>query len=164
MDDEGDCPAHVMAQDQQSGCATKCRSPGGLKMMAAWLWKLSGEEPFSCYQQTAGLPLPWVDLVIRHPEPTYRNGRPAWLRTPDRCVVQGRIVPPASSFIQLHLAQEGPAGTPVDQYLTKEDGAFELLAPQGAYLWRWWSPDERVIGERPVTLHTWRCEIDLPLA
>ena len=113
---------------------------------------------------SGGFPLPWVDLVIRHPEPTYRNGRPAWLHTPDRCVVQGRIVPPASSFIQLHLAQEGPAGTPVDQYLTKEDGAFELLAPQGAYLLRWWSPDERVIGERPVTLHTWRCEIDLPLA
>ena len=39
-----------------------------------------------------------------------------------------------------------------------------VLAPQGAYLLRWWSPDERVIGERPVTLHTWRCEIDLPLA
>ncbi len=146
------------------GHAYKCRPPGGLKMMAAWLWELSGEEPFSCYQQTGGLPQPWVDLVIRHPEPTYRNGRPAWLRTPDRCVVQGRIVPPASSLVQLHLTQEGPVGTPVDHYLTDEDGAFELLAPKGAYLLRWWSPDERVIGERPVTLHTERCEIDLPLA
>ena len=56
---------------------------------AAWLWELVGEEPFSCYQQTGGLPQCWVDLVIRHPEPTYRNGRPAWLRTPDCCVVQG---------------------------------------------------------------------------
>ncbi len=131
---------------------------------AAWLWELVGEEPFSCYQQTGGLPQCWVDLVIRHPEPTYRNGRPAWLRTPDRCVVQGRIVPPASTLVQLHLTQEGSAGTPIDQYLTEEDGAFELLAPKGTYLLRWWSPDERVIGERPVTLHTGRCEIDLPLA
>jgi len=79
-------------------------------------------------------------------------------------VVQGRIVPPASSLVQLHLTQEGPAGTPIDQYLTEEDGAFELLAPKGAYLLRWWSPDERVIGERPVTLNTGRCEIDLPFA
>ncbi len=46
-------------------------------MMAAWLWELSGEEPFSCYQQTGGLPQRWVDLVIRHPEPIYRSGRPA---------------------------------------------------------------------------------------
>lgn len=104
---------------------------------AVWLWELVEEEPFSCYQQTGGLPQCWVDLVIRHPEPTYRNGRPAWLRTPDRCVVQGRIVPPASTLVQLHLTQEGSAGTPIDQYLTEEDGAFELLAPKGTYLLRW---------------------------
>jgi len=76
----------------------------------------------------------------------------------------GGIVPPASTLVQLHLTQEGSAGTPIDQYLTEEDGAFELLAPKGTYLLRWGSPDERVIGERPVTLNTGRCEIDLPLA
>src|SRR5260370_23310955 len=132
-------------------------------MMAAWLWELSGEEPFSCYQQTGGLPQCWVGLVIRHHEPTYHNGRPAWLLTPDRCAVQGRVVPPASSLVQLHLAQEGPAGTPVDQYLTGEDGAFELLAPKGADLLRWWSPDGWVMGERSLTLHTEGCQIDLSL-
>ncbi len=145
------------------GHAYKYRSPDRPKMMAAWLWELSGEEPFSCYQQTGGLPQPWVDLVIRHPEPSYRNGRPQWLRTPDSCIVQGRIVPPAASLVQLHLTQEGSAGTPIDQYLTDEDGAFELLAPQGAYLLRWWSPDGQVIGERPVTLHTEVCQINLQL-
>jgi len=145
------------------GHAYKYCPPGGLKMMAAWLWELSGEEPFSCYQQTGGLPQRWVDLVIRHPEPSYHNGRPAWLRTPDRCVLQGRIVPPASSLVQLHLTQEGSAGTPVDQYLTDEDGAFELLAPQGAYLLRWWSPAGQVIGGCPLTLRTEICQIDLPL-
>jgi hypothetical protein len=146
------------------GHAYKYCQPGGLKMMAAWLWELSGEEPFSCYQQTGGLPQRWVDLVIRHPEPTFHNGRPQWLRTSDRCLVQGRIIPPASSLVQLQLIQEGPAGTPIDQYLTDEDGAFELLAPKGAYLLRWWSPNGQVIGERPWTLHTERCQIDLPLA
>lgn len=145
------------------GHAYKYSPPSLFKMMAAWLWELSGEEPFSCYQQTGGFPQRWVDLVIRHPEPTYHNGRPDWLRTPDRYAIQGRIVPPAPALVQLHLIQEGPAGTPVDQYLTGEDGAFELLAPQGTYLLRWWSPDERVIGERPVTLHTEDCEINLPL-
>ncbi len=145
------------------GHAYKYCPPGRLKMMAAWLWELSGEEPFSCYQQTGGLPQRWVDLVIRHPEPSYRNGRPAWLRTPDRCVVQGRIVPPASSLVQLHLTQEGPAGTPIDQYLTEEDGAFELLAPKGAYLLRWWAPNGHVIGERPVMLRTELFQMDLPL-
>jgi len=145
------------------GHAYKYRPPGRLKMMAAWLWDLSGEEPFSCYQQTGGLPQRWVDLVIRHPKPTSHNGRPAWLRTPDRCAVQGRAVPPASSLVQLHLAQERPAGTPIDQYLTDEDGAFELLAPQGTYLLRWWSSDGRVMGECPLTLHTEVCQIDLPL-
>jgi hypothetical protein len=146
------------------GHAYKYSPPGLFKMIAAWLWELSGEEPFSCYQQTGGLPQPWVDLIIRHPEPTYRNGRPAWLRTPDSCVVQGRLVPPASALVQLHLAQEGPAGTPIDQYLTDEDGAFELLAPQGTYLLRWRSPAARVIGEREVELPTGGCQIDLPLA
>ncbi len=145
------------------GHAYKYTPPDGLKRMAAWLWELAGEEPFSCYQQTGGLPQRWVDHVIRHPEPTYQNGRPQWLRTPDRCVVRGRIVPPASALVQLHLIQEGSAGTPIDQYLTEEDGAFELLAPQGTYLLRWWSPDERVIGERPMALPTEGCEIDLPL-
>jgi len=112
---------------------------------------------------SGGLPQRWVDLVICHPEPTYHNGHPAWLRTPDHCVVQGRIVPPASSPVQLRLAQEGFTGTPVDQYLIDEDGAFELLAPKRAYLLRWWSPDGQVIREHPVTLHTKRCQIDLPL-
>ena len=65
---------------------------------------------------------------------------------------------------QLHLIQEGSAGTPIDQYLTDENGAFELLAPKGTYLLRWWSPDERVIGERPMTLRTEPCQIDLPLS
>jgi heme-binding uptake protein ChaN (Tiki superfamily) len=145
------------------GHAYKYRPPGLFKMMAAWLWELSGEEPVSCYQQTGGLPQRWVDLVIRHPEPAYHNGRPAWLRTPDCCVIQGRIVPPASSLVQLHLAQEGPAGTPIDQYLTDEDGAFELFAPKGAYLLRWWSADAHLIGERPLPLHARRCRLDLPL-
>ena len=143
--------------------AYKYLPPSRLKMMAAWLWELAGEEPFSCYQQTGGQPQRWVDLVIRHPEPTYQNGRPQWLRTPDRCAIQGRIIPHASALVQLHLAQEGSAGTPVDQYLTGEDGAFELFAPQGAYLLRWWSPDGRVIGERLLTLRTEICQIDLPL-
>jgi uncharacterized iron-regulated protein len=48
------------------GHAYKYTPPDGLKRMAAWLWELSGEEPFSCYQQTGGLPQRWVDLVIRH--------------------------------------------------------------------------------------------------
>ena len=49
---------------------------------------------------------------------------------------KGTIAPPMSYLVQLHLAREGPAGTPVDQYLTGEDGAFELLAPPGEYLLR----------------------------
>lgn len=146
------------------GHAYKYCQPGLPKMMAAWLWELAGEEPFSCYQQTERLSQPWVDLVINHPEPTYRKGRPEWLRTPNRYVVQGKIVPPASCLVQLHLTQEGSAGTPVDQYLTYENGVFELLAPQGTYLLRWWSPDGQVIGERPLTLHTDVCRIDLPPA
>ncbi len=146
------------------GHAYKHHAPGRLKMMADWLWELSGEEPFSCYQQTGGPPQRWVDLVIRHPEPTFQNGRPDWLRTLDTCSVQGTITPPACYLVQLHLAQEGSVGTPVDQYLTEEDGAFELLAPQGTYLLRWWSPAGRVIGEREVELPTGGRQIDLPLA
>ncbi len=143
------------------GHAYKYILPDGFKPMAAWLWELSGEEPFSCYQQTGGLPQPWVDLVIRHPEPTYRNGRPEWLRTTDRSAVQGTIAPPMSYLVQLHLAREGHAGTPIDQYLTGEDGAFELLAPPGAYLLRWWSPDEQVVGERPLMLSSENFQVHL---
>ncbi len=73
----------------------------------------------------------------------------------------GSLRPPGED--RPHLIQEGSAGTPIDQYLTEEDGAFELLAPQGTYLLRWWSPDERVIGEHTMTLCTEPCQIDLPL-
>jgi len=67
-----------------------------------------------------------------------------------------------SYLVQLHLAREGPAGTPVDQYLTGEDGAFELLAPPGEYLLRWWSSDEQVVGERPLTLSNENFQVHLP--
>src|SRR5258708_16106359 len=70
------------------GHAYKYILPDGFKPMAAWLWELSGEEPFSCYQQTGGLPQPWVDLVILHPHPPYPNRRPESLRPPHRSLAQ----------------------------------------------------------------------------
>jgi hypothetical protein len=137
------------------------RSPPGLEMMAGHLWRLTGEEPFSAMQLTEGPQfLPHgvrispvgFDVVIRHPEPSYQRGRPSWLRTADRRSVRGAVDPPAAHLLQLHLAAEGPAGTPVDQYLTGPDGLFELLVPPGSYLLRLWSPEERVVEERVLTV------------
>jgi hypothetical protein len=52
-----------------------------LKMMAQYLWELAGDEPFSACQLTGAGRRPGVDVLIRHPPPTYTRGRPDWLRT-----------------------------------------------------------------------------------
>ncbi|MGI9147818.1 MAG: hypothetical protein ACR2IK_14915 [Chloroflexota bacterium] len=110
----------------------------GLKMMAMHLWDITAEEPFSAYQLTGAGNYPGVDLLIRHPEPTYLRGRPDWLRV-DRLSVQGTIEPPAECLVQLHPAAEGTTSTPADQLLTEEDGQFELLVPAGDYPLRVWT-------------------------
>lgn len=133
-------------------CKISTRNPNFPKMMAQYLWELAGEEPFSIYQLTQGIQPRGVDSVIRHPEPSYRNGRPDWLRTPEKCSVQGRISPIAEYLVQLHLASEGSAGTPVDQLLTTDDGTFELLVPPGEYLLRLWASNERVIEQQPLVV------------
>ena len=113
---------------------------------------MNDEEKIAIYQLTQGIQPRGVDSVIRHPEPTYRNGRPDWLRTPEKCSVQGHISPIAEYLVQLQLASEGSAGTPIDQLLTTDDGTFELLVPPGEYLLRVWASDERVIKQQAMVV------------
>jgi len=123
-----------------------------LKMMAQYLWELTGEEPFSACQVTGQGQRPGVDVLIRHPEPSYRYRRPDWLRTSTSCSLTGAVDPPDAYLVQLHPATEGPTSTPVDQVLTHLDGAFELLAPTGDYLLRLWAPDEQLVRSRPIAV------------
>ena len=123
----------------------------GVKMMALHLWEITGDEPFCAYQLTGEGSRPGVDVLIRHPEPTYLRARPDWLRV-DRQSVQGSIEPPAACLVQLHPASEGPASTPTDQLLTGEDGQFELLVPPDDYLLRVWTAAGHVSQPRPLAV------------
>lgn len=123
-----------------------------LKMMAQYLWELTGEEPFSAYQLTGDGRRPGVDVLIRHPLPAYRHGRPDWLRTATACALAGTVDPPGTYLVQLHLATEGPSSTPLDQLLTDTDGVFELLAPVGDYLVRLWSPNEQLVHTQLIAV------------
>ena len=123
-----------------------------LKMMAQYLWELTGDEPFSTYQLTGDGRRPGVDVLIRHPPPTYISGRPDWLRTPTACPLAGTVDPSGAYLVQLHIASEGPGSTPLDQVLTDAGGAFELLAPPGDYLLRLWAPNEQLVHTRPISL------------
>jgi hypothetical protein len=118
----------------------------GVKMMALHLWELTG-----AYQLTGEGSRPGVDLLIRHPEPTYVRGRPDWLR-PGRHSVQGQVEPPAARLVQLLPTAEGPTSTPTDQFLTNEDGRFELLVPPGDYLLRVWTAAGHVGEPRPLAV------------
>jgi hypothetical protein len=134
-----------------------------VKMMAQYLWELAGEEPYAVYQLTGPGNRPGVDLLIRHPQPSYTRQRPDWLRQADRHAIAGRIQPPGACLVQLHLAAEGAAGTPVDQLLTDADGGFELLVPAGDYLLRLWSAtDERLTHTRPLTVNGSIADLRLP--
>jgi len=134
-----------------------------IKMMADYLWELAAEEPYSTYQLTGPGSRPGVDLLIRHPRPTYTHQRPDWLRQADRHAVAGQVEPSGACLVQLHLAAEGAAGTPVDQLLTDADGRFELLVPAGDYLLRLWSAaDERLILSRPLTINGSLADLRLP--
>lgn len=123
-----------------------------MKMMAQHLWELADEEPFSMYQLTGEGRRTGIDVLIRHPRPSYARDRPDWLRQDGRRSVIGSVESPGAYLVQLHLASEGPAGTPVDQLLTGPDGVFELLVPSGDYLLRLWSPDERVVETRALAV------------
>src|SRR5262249_1310095 len=134
------------------------------KTMAQYLWELTGEEPFSAYQLTGTGNRHGVDVLIRHPPPTYTRGRPNWLRTATAGSIAATIDPPGRDLVQLHLASEGPTSTPLDQFLTEPDGAFELLAPAGDYLLRLWSPDEHLVYTGPLTVHGQMAELRLDAA
>lgn len=125
---------------------------GGVKMMALQLWELVGEEPFCAYQLTGDGNRPGVDLLIRHPASTYARGRPHWLR-PGRQSVQGRVAPRAACLVQLLPAAEGPTSTPVDQFLTDDDGEFQLLVPEGDYILRTWSASGGVGASHHLAVH-----------
>lgn len=139
-------------------------SLGGLRMMAQHLAELADQEPLSVYQLTGPGDRPGVDLLLRHPAPRYTNGRPDWLRTPDRRTVRGVVDPAAEYLVQLHLASEGEAGTPVDQLLTQADGAFELLVPAGQYLLRVWSGAEQVVLRQELRIQDDGLELRLAVA
>ena len=129
------------------------RTPKGFpaQMMAQHLWQLSGDEPFSAYQlspRPAGgswRPGGEVDMVIQHSRPSYERGRTDWLRKSDRTSLRGSVEPAGEYLVQIHLMSEGVEGTPIDQLLTRQDGAFELLVPEGRYLLRVWSGAGRII-------------------
>lgn len=135
------------------GHAQKWSPPGFPRMMVQHLEHLADDAPFSAYQVSGPGRRTAVDLLIRHPAPEHRRHvRPEWLHTPDRRVVRGEVTPHHEYLVQLQLATEGTAGTPVDQLLTEADGQFQLLVPSGAYRLRVRSPEGRVVREQPLTV------------
>jgi hypothetical protein len=131
------------------------------KMMAQHLWDLVGDEPFSAYQLTGDGRRPGVDALVRHPMPTYENGRPDWLRQDGRVSVTGSVSAPGTHLVQLLLASEGGRGTPVDQTATRREGKFELLVPPDEYLLRFWGPDEQLVDSRLLRVTTTQVGLQL---
>jgi hypothetical protein len=123
----------------------------GVKMMALHLWDMGGDEPFSAYQLTGAGSRPGIDLLIRHPVPTYLRGRPDWLRR-GRHAVRGVVQSPGACLVQLQPAAEGSSSTPTDQLLTEDDGRFELLVPPDDYLLRVWTGAGQVSTPRPLAV------------